>query len=97
MLSGPIESKYCNIGFRFKENHLNRVVGIHSLGRERVNCSSYDWDGMQRDEKGKIIFQYTLSGMGEIDIAGKIYLLPSRNGISRGYSKSPPLLLSRKG
>lgn len=31
---------------------------------------------MQRDEKGKIIFQYTLSGMGEIDIARKIYPLP---------------------
>nr|AIA17746.1 Helix-turn-helix domain protein [uncultured bacterium] len=62
-------------GFRFKESHQRRIVGIESLGWEKQLDCSYDWNGLTRSEKDIIIFQYTLKGAGEISIKDHIYQL----------------------
>jgi AraC-like DNA-binding protein len=54
--------------FKFKDNIQDRISGIHTLGWEKRNSPSYFWDGLERSELGKIIFQYTLKGEGEITI-----------------------------
>jgi AraC-like DNA-binding protein len=54
--------------FKFKDNIQDRIAGIYTLGWENRNSSSYFWDGLKRSELGKIIFQYTLKGEGEITI-----------------------------
>ncbi|KAB8136773.1 AraC family transcriptional regulator [Gracilibacillus oryzae] len=54
--------------FNFTDNSQDRIVGIHTLGWEKRNSASYFWDGLERSELGKVIFQYTLKGEGEITI-----------------------------
>ncbi|MFD2193228.1 AraC family transcriptional regulator [Oceanobacillus bengalensis] len=54
-----------------------RIAGIHTLGWEIRNSTDYDWDGRKRWETGKVIFQYTIKGEGEIIINDdKIRLKP---------------------
>lgn len=71
-------STYRSYGFRFKGEQQQNVAGIHSLGWEKeIAPSSYDWHGMTRSETGKVIFQYTLKGRGQIEIDNEIYKLTS--------------------
>lgn len=58
--------------FKFRSGIQERIAGIYTLGWEKRNSHSYKWDGMERWEKGKIIFQYTLKGAGEIIIDEKV-------------------------
>lgn len=67
------------VGFRFKGEHQEQIVGVYSTGWEIICSPSYNWYGMTRTEVGKFVFQYTLSGQGMIDIQGKTYPLPSGN------------------
>lgn len=72
----PSESPYRSYGFRFKGEHQDQVAGLHSIGWEiQTDPSAYNWDGMARSEYGKVIFQYTLNGRGQIDIDGITYEL----------------------
>ncbi|MCG5102389.1 AraC family transcriptional regulator [Oceanobacillus alkalisoli] len=78
MLNKTFKSPYQTYGFQFKGEQQESVAGIYSLGWEKkLKQSEYDWDGMKRKEIGKVIFQYTLNGRGQIDIAGKTYELNS--------------------
>lgn len=71
MLNNQKDTNFQSYGFRFKEEQQQNVAGIHSLGWEKeTDPKAYDWDGMKRSEIGKVIFQYTLSGMGKINIDG---------------------------
>lgn len=60
--------QYGNYGFRFKGNHQQRIVGMYALGWEKQTETSYDWNGLTRSESEIIVFQYTISGSGKIDI-----------------------------
>lgn len=67
---------YQKVGFgsygpRFHEQSQEHVAGIWSIGWEERTSKEYRWDGMQRDEQGIYILQYTLSGKGMIEIDGK--------------------------
>ena len=74
MLSN-FQIEYGTTGFRFKANHQKRVVGIYSLGWEKQTSTSYSWNGLKRGEDNIIIFQYTFSGRGEIEIENETYQL----------------------
>ncbi|WP_226669110.1 AraC family transcriptional regulator [Metabacillus litoralis] len=63
------------IAFRFNEPHVNSVAQIWSVGWDEQHSSLYNWSGTERKDQGKYIFQYTLSGAGEISIDGKIHSL----------------------
>ncbi len=62
-------------GFHFSGEHQNAVAGLYSVGWERESTHDYDYDGMKRNEFGKYVFQYTFSGAGKIEVAGKEYTL----------------------
>lgn len=55
-------------GFKLKGDFQDHVASIHSIGKELRQHEPYRWDGLSRNEAGKIVFQYTLSGTGAIRI-----------------------------
>lgn len=77
LLSDGIHKKFESFGFRFNGEHQDNVVGIYSIGWELVNTTSYNWNGMNRSEVGKFVFQYTLAGKGMIEVNGKNHTLTS--------------------
>ncbi|WP_312098355.1 AraC family transcriptional regulator [Niallia sp.] len=72
MLSNNQLTSYRTYFFRFPEKQQQRIAGIYTLGWEKRNSASYYYDGLKRSEKGKIIFQYTLKGEGEIVIDNQV-------------------------
>ncbi|HLU22508.1 helix-turn-helix domain-containing protein [Lederbergia graminis] len=71
-----LQSKnYQSYGFLFKGQHQEDIVGLYSMGWEEVKTHTYNWHGMERDEIGKCVFQYTLSGKGAIEINGQYHTL----------------------
>ena len=62
-------------GFRFSGEHQNRVAGLYAIGREKQINHTYRWDGLEREERNIIVFQYTLSGYGAIRIGDQEYQL----------------------
>ncbi|TXL61093.1 AraC family transcriptional regulator [Cerasibacillus terrae] len=73
------QQNYSTYGFLFRGEHIDRIAGIHTLGWEIRKNSSYYLDGLTRSEVGKVIFQYTLKGRGEIKLNNKIYQLNPGN------------------
>lgn len=55
-------------GFRFKNQHQQRIAGIYALGKEIQHHASYNWNGLNRSEQDIIVFQYTLKGAGKIRV-----------------------------
>ncbi len=72
LLSNNQLTSYRTYFFRFPEKQQQRIAGIYTLGWEKRNSASYYYDGLKRSEKGKIIFQYTLKGEGEIVIDNQV-------------------------
>ncbi|WP_160677111.1 AraC family transcriptional regulator [Clostridium sp. C8-1-8] len=70
-------TKYLNsFGLHFLNSPKNAPYQLKSIGWELRQSKSYSWDGMKRQEDNEhCIFQYTLSGCGEIRIKDKIYSL----------------------
>jgi AraC-like DNA-binding protein len=77
LLSDYNPKDYGTYGFRFKGRQQQSVAGIHSLGWEKQTSTSYDWNGLTRSEVGRIVFQYTLNGKGEIVLRDEIIGLES--------------------
>ena len=65
-------------GYNFKDpSKLDGIATIKNLGVEhRTSDMNYFWDCNLRNETNSFIFQYTLSGCGEIKIHDKIHPLP---------------------
>jgi AraC family transcriptional regulator, arabinose operon regulatory protein len=61
--------------FRYTELPEYSYGYIRGIGRERVHGTDYDWDGMTRPDKECCIFQYTLSGRGEIRTGQEVHAL----------------------
>lgn len=66
---------YGSYGYRFSDPTLQSLAQIWSLGWDEQTSALYDWDGTNRRDTGKFIFQYTISGKGSIDIDGETYEL----------------------
>ncbi|AZB40971.1 AraC family transcriptional regulator [Bacillus sp. FJAT-42376] len=66
-------SSYGSVAFRFKEEPLNKLAQLWSVGWDVQASSIYSWSGTERKDLGKVIFQVTLSGFGEIQIDGKTH------------------------
>ncbi|MRH41568.1 helix-turn-helix domain-containing protein [Aquibacillus halophilus] len=62
-------------GFKLKGEHQQRVAGIHSIGKEYRSNELYRWDGLKRNETGRIVFQFTLDGEGAIRIGEQLFTL----------------------
>lgn len=63
-------------GFHFQDVHLNEIANILVLGRDnKIPGADYDWHGLEREEVGTYVFQYTLSGTGQLEIEGTSYKL----------------------
>lgn len=72
--SGKQVKDYGTYGFRFQDVLPNDVANIFSLGREeKMPGADYDWDGLKRKDVGTYVFQYTLSGLGRLEIPDKSY------------------------
>ncbi|MFG6149706.1 helix-turn-helix domain-containing protein [Halobacillus sp. B23F22_1] len=68
-------NSFGSYGYRFSDSKLQKIAQIWSLGWEEQTSSLYDWDGTNRRDTGKFIFQYTISGKGAIHINGKLHNL----------------------
>lgn len=76
MLFNGKDSDYQSYGFQIEGAEHYRVASMFALGREyRTNADFYSWNGTVREEKGIVIFQYTLKGRGKIDINDRTYHL----------------------
>jgi len=78
MLSKFDETSENTYGFDFKNpTKLDHIATIKSIGIEhRKSESNYFWDCSSRVETDIFIFQYTLSGCGEIKIGEEVHTLP---------------------
>ncbi|GAF11863.1 two-component response regulator [Bacillus sp. JCM 19046] len=68
-----MEQKRGSYGFRFQENPYPFVMNLWNVGWEIESDVSYHWDGRKRLENEKIVFQYTLSGLGKLTYENKEY------------------------
>lgn len=48
---------------------------VRTIGWELVADTDYDWNGLSRQDKSLFLFQYTLSGRGEIRIGDDVFQL----------------------
>ncbi|WP_338778947.1 AraC family transcriptional regulator [Metabacillus sp. FJAT-52054] len=67
------DSQYGAVAFRFKEESINHLAQLWSVGWDLQSSPIYSWSGTERKDLGKVIFQVTLSGYGEIQIDGRTH------------------------
>ncbi|WP_422661080.1 AraC family transcriptional regulator [Paenibacillus sp. EC2-1] len=66
--------------FAFRYSDDLPIFRLDSLGWTNDASTGYFNDGQHRRDHGHVIFQYTLSGMGRIDLDGQTYDLPPGYG-----------------
>lgn len=74
------EKRFGHFAFRFSDPITQEVAQIWSVGWDEQKSQIYHWNGIERKDIDKCIFQYTLSGYGLIEINGKQYK------VSPGYA-----------
>lgn len=60
-------------GFRFLDTFQSSFYQLFAVGHQKIQEKSYDWDGLRRKDGPLYLFQYTVSGFGDIDINGKVH------------------------
>ncbi|MCD9021683.1 helix-turn-helix domain-containing protein [Cohnella silvisoli] len=78
MLLNPTITKPQTIGFHYVDR-FNVSIRLEGIGWEKAESASYRWNGLSRGQEGAAIFQYTLSGRGELRIGEKIHSLPKHH------------------
>ncbi|MDY0394560.1 helix-turn-helix domain-containing protein [Virgibacillus halophilus] len=69
-----------NIGFRFLDNQYKELPAIYNIGWERrIPEDKYNHDCRLRKEP-QLIFQYTVSGEGRLEVHGKVHKLKPGQG-----------------
>ncbi|CAI6083198.1 helix-turn-helix transcriptional regulator [Cohnella sp. JJ-181] len=63
--------------FRYDDHS---ILTLDSIGRQVIATPAYSFAGEERPDAGHVIFQYTLSGQGYIDIDHRRYPLPPGTG-----------------
>lgn len=71
MISKNREQTYGCFGFRFLDGIVEPAVQIDNLGIELRTSTEYYFDGLNRNENGVYLFQYTISGWGIFSYEGK--------------------------
>jgi len=61
--------------YRFTEKITKEVAQIWSIGWENQTSHLYNWKGKKRKEDSMYVFQYTISGIGAIELGGKNHKL----------------------
>ncbi|MCU6712582.1 AraC family transcriptional regulator [Paenibacillus sp. J5C_2022] len=69
--------KPASYGFRSNDRS---ILTLDSIGWQLINNPEYAFDGTLRPDTGHVIFQYTLSGRGFIEVEGQRYPLPAGTG-----------------
>lgn len=68
---------YGVFGYRFQDSHIQSVYQLFAVGYENINDAAYDWDGMKRNDGPLYLFQYTLSGCGQMNRNEQSYTVPA--------------------
>ncbi|WP_245712497.1 AraC family transcriptional regulator [Anaerobacillus alkalilacustris] len=70
------DGNYGTYGFRFQDSLPSNVANMWVIGRDvKKPDECYDWHGLQRKDVGTYVFQYTLAGVGRLDIDGTTHSL----------------------
>jgi AraC-like DNA-binding protein len=64
---------YSTYGYRFLDTQNSSFYQLFAVGKEIVTEHSYDWDGLTRMDGPLLLFQYTLSGLGKLELQDKTY------------------------
>jgi AraC-like DNA-binding protein len=70
-----MSNQYGVYGFRFLDTLDQPFYKLYALGCQKVTEHTYNWDGLKRVDGPVLLFQYTLSGFGHIEINGKTHKL----------------------
>lgn len=63
---------YRTVGYRFWETvHDPDFYQLFALGSDKVTSASYSWNGLTRRDGPLCLFQYTVSGYGQVDMDGQ--------------------------
>jgi AraC-like DNA-binding protein len=62
--------------FAFHNTEELPFMSLHAIGWEQTRSEDYSYSGENRSENGHVIFQYTLSGEGRIEIDGSLHNVP---------------------
>lgn len=68
-----MSSKFGVYGFRFLDTLNSSFYQLFAVGYQNITDSLYDWDGLKRKDGPLILFQYTVSGYGNIEINGVVH------------------------
>src|SRR3954452_23061520 len=61
-------------GFRFLDTlNSSSFYQLFAVGHQHIKDTSYDWDGLKRKDGPLLLFQYTISGFGNIEIDGVVH------------------------
>lgn len=63
--------------FAFRYTEPLPYMLLDTIGWQVANSPNYGNDGQARSDQGHVVFQYTISGEGRIDIDGRSHRLPS--------------------
>ncbi len=58
-------------GYRFSEGSMDSIFQLYCVGYDKVDSHAYSWHGLRRMDGPLYLFQYTISGRGEIIIGGE--------------------------
>ncbi|AIQ51501.1 helix-turn-helix domain-containing protein [Paenibacillus sp. FSL R7-0331] len=61
-------------------NDDNSILMLSSIGWQRIRNAEYSFDGNERPDSGHVIFQYTLSGQGWIEVDQQLIPLAKGSG-----------------
>lgn len=67
------KQRFGSIGLRSQEKTNETYVDMFVVGQEKATSTEYKWDGLERKDANHFIFQYTLSGFGEIRIGQEVF------------------------
>ncbi|WP_276356216.1 helix-turn-helix transcriptional regulator [Cohnella caldifontis] len=61
-------------------NDDRSIVTLDSIGWQKINSPAYRFAGDERPDSGHVIFQYTLSGQGYLELEQQTHALPPGTG-----------------
>ncbi|MBT2699416.1 helix-turn-helix transcriptional regulator [Bacillus sp. ISL-40] len=70
-----MSSKFGVYGFRFLDTLNSSFYQLFAVGHQHIKDTSYEWDGLKRKDGPLLLFQYTISGSGNIELDGVVHKL----------------------
>ncbi|ANY68127.1 hypothetical protein BBD42_17815 [Paenibacillus sp. BIHB 4019] len=69
--------KYGVFGYRFQEPAVQPIYQLYATGYEKMDSLLYEWDGMKRTDGPLYLFQYTVSGCGQLELGDQRFSVPA--------------------